>query len=134
MFFELGQGQEISFTAFIAASEGFVISMFEGMVSKTGFGGEFQATFREITNERRLFSMDSDMVFKGIRSLEGFITTFIWAAERTIIEVNNAVFRDFRFVFENFTAATKSTAITLFVILEELLTIVIGLGIRSTQD
>jgi len=134
MLFELGQGQEISFAAFITASEGFVVGMFEGMVSKAGLGGEFQAAFREIANKRRLFSMDSDVILKGVRSLEGFVTTFIWAAERTIIEVNNAVFSDFRFVFENFTAATKSTAITLFVVLEELLTKVRRLGIRSTHN
>jgi hypothetical protein len=134
MLFELGKGQEVSFATFVTTFESFVVSMFESVVSEAGLGGEFQAAFWVITNERRLLGVDSDVVFKGIGSLESLVAPLIRAAERAIIEVDNAVFSDFGFVFENFTAATKGTTIALFVVLKELLTEVSSLRFRRSHE
>jgi len=134
MLFELGKGQEVSFATFITAFESFVVSMFESVVSEAGLGGEFQAAFGIIANERRLLGMDSDMVFKGVGSLESLVAPLIRATERAVIEVNNAVFSDFGFVFENFTAATKGATVALFVVLKELLTVVGSLSFRSIHE
>lgn len=134
MLFELGKGQEVSFATFVTAFESFVVSMFESVVSEAGLGGEFQAAFWVIADERRLLGVDSDVVFKGVGSLESLVAPLIRAAERAVIEVDNAVFSDFGFVFEYFTAATKSTAEALFVVLKELLAVVGSLSFRRAHQ
>jgi len=80
--------------------------VFKNMISEASMSSEFHGTFGEGANKWGFLSVGtSDMVLKGIISLEGLETTIVVTNERTRFGMCSCVTNNFGFVAEEFSTA-----------------------------